>query len=103
MHRQPPEDDADQSPPETLEDPYVASILRELHPLHHAYSLVLDERGYMILDCLLMGMTYAQIAQQLFMSVDTVRTGVRKLYATLGCDETTLLSVCKNAGWHRPY
>jgi DNA-binding NarL/FixJ family response regulator len=57
----------------------------------------------MILDCLLMGMTYAQIAQQLFMSVDTVRTGVRKLYATLGCDETTLLSVCKNAGWHRPY
>lgn len=103
MKHLPPLDDADTRPPDTLDDAYVASILRELLPLHRAYALVLDERGYQILDCLLMGMTYAQIAQELYLSVDTVRVGVRKLYAALGCDETTLRTVCRNAGWHKPY
>jgi len=89
--------------PDSTEDPYIAAILRELQPLHRAYCLALDVRSCQILDCLLMGMTYVQISKDLYISVDTVRTGVRKIYAALECDETSLRKVCKDAGWHRPF
>jgi len=103
MHKHRQENDPEDLPPDTQEDAYIASILRELQPLHRAYCIGLDIRGCQILDCLLMGMTYAQISAALYISVDTVRSGVRKIYAALECDETSLSSVSRKAGWHRPY
>jgi DNA-binding NarL/FixJ family response regulator len=89
--------------PDSTEDAVIAAILRELQPLHRAYCLTLDVRSCQILDCLLMGMTYVQISKALFISIDTVRVGARKIYAALECDHTSLRQTCKDAGWHRPF
>jgi len=90
-------------PPMASDDPYMASILRRLHHIHTGYTPPLDIRCLQILDCLLSGMPYPEISKALFISVDTVRSGVRKIYVALECDETTLITVCRTAGWHRPY
>ncbi len=99
--RQP--EDLENEPPFSSDDPYIESVMRRLHVIHTGYAPSMDVRSHEILDCLLSGMPYAEIAKSLYISVDTVRSGVRKIYAALECDETTLIKVCRDAGWHRPY
>jgi len=103
MKKKPQPVNMEDVPPMSSDDPFMASILRRLHHIHTGYTPPLDIRCLQILDCLLSGMPYTEIAKSLFISVDTVRSGVRKIYATLECDETTLITVCRTAGWHRPY
>ena len=43
----------------------------------------LSPREEMVLDCLAKGLTYKQIADQLDISIDTIRTYIRRIYEKL--------------------
>ena len=49
----------------------------------------LSPREEMVLDCLAKGLTYKQIADQLGISIDTIRTYLRRIYEKLHVQSRT--------------
>jgi len=49
----------------------------------------LSPREEMVLDCLAKGLTYKQIADQLEISIDTIRTYLRRIYEKLHVQSRT--------------
>ena len=56
----------------------VQSFQKPIHP--HMEELNLSKREMEILDCLSKGYRYKEIAEILFISIDTVRSHIRKIY-----------------------
>jgi DNA-binding NarL/FixJ family response regulator len=50
---------------------------------------LLSPRETMVLDCLAKGLTYKQIADQLEISIDTIRTYIRRVYEKLHVQSRT--------------
>ena len=65
----------------------VASFRKAAPAVEH--EIHLSPREQMVLDCLAKGLTYKQIADQLEISIDTIRTYLRRIYEKLHVQSRT--------------
>ena len=66
--------------------PIIASKVLKMvirQPSHSSNSFNLSNREKEILSCLVQGMAYKMIAEECFISVDTVRTHIKNIYEKL--------------------